>query len=393
MTTLGGDSGRNDGVIFSIDPSANKFSKLFHFEYFNGADPYGSLVEYNGILYGMTDSGGKYSSGVIFSFDPNDSAYTDLHDFDLNSGTKPYFGNLILANNNKFYGLTRKGGTNSPPVGVIFSFDPSDNDYTVLYSFNDTLGAYPYGSLLQATNGKLYGISSVASQGESGTIFSFDIGSGTYKYEYGFPPDPFASPHGSLIQAGDSLLYGMTYGGGDDHFGNIFSFNIYTDSVRDIYDFDAINGALPYGNLLLAGNNNLYGMTSQGGVDYGNIFSFDLESNTCNDLYIFNDSTGVAPYGSLIEVTSTSSIKQLTGNNYRASIFPNPASNRVSIIANRVINRIEITNVLGQTVLEKTFDMGLIQQTLDVNQLSPGMYFITVSSTDQITTQKIAVTR
>ncbi len=395
MSPYGGDSGRNAGVIFSIDPLTNKFTKLFHFENFNGAEPLGSLVEYNGILYGMTYSGGKHTEGVIFSFNPMDSAYTDLHDFDLTGGIEPYFGNLILANNNKLYGMTYKGGNNSQGFGVIFSFDPANNEYTDLYNFNDTIGANPYGSLLQATNGKLYGMCHFTSPltERSGTIFSFDPDSGIYKDEYDFAYEPSASPYGSFIQIGDSMLYGMTFGGGADTDGNIFSFNIYNDSVTDLYDFNGTNGALPYGNLLLAGNNKLYGMTSQGGYDFGNVFSFDLDSNTCNDLHDFNDSTGATPFGSLIEVTAISGIKQLAGSNYQVSIFPNPASNQVSIITNRAINKIEIINVLGQTVLEKTFNMGLQKQILDITCLSSGMYFIIVSSINEITTKKIVVSR
>ena len=39
-------------------------------------------------------------------------------------------------------------------------FDPSTNTYTKLKDFNYTNGGYPYGSLMQATNGKLYGMTS-----------------------------------------------------------------------------------------------------------------------------------------------------------------------------------------------------------------------------------------
>ena len=54
------------------------------------------------------------------------------------------------------YGMTKEGG--DVGYGVIFSFDPSTSTYKNLYSFNGSNGANPTGSLVQAKNGKLYGI-------------------------------------------------------------------------------------------------------------------------------------------------------------------------------------------------------------------------------------------
>jgi uncharacterized repeat protein (TIGR03803 family) len=49
-----------------------------------------------------------------------------------------------------------RGGSNGR--GVIFSFDPSSSTYTKLKAFDGTNGANPVGSLMQARNGKLYGM-------------------------------------------------------------------------------------------------------------------------------------------------------------------------------------------------------------------------------------------
>ena len=59
----------------------------------NGANPNGGLtICFNdGLLYGMTDSGGVFNFGVIFNFDPITNAYTKLHDFDsLKRFTSPW---------------------------------------------------------------------------------------------------------------------------------------------------------------------------------------------------------------------------------------------------------------------------------------------------------------
>ena len=58
----------------------------------------------------------------------------------------------------KLYGMTGRGGSND--AGVIFSFDPAASTYTKLMDFDYANGRYPYGSLVQASDGKLYGMTS-----------------------------------------------------------------------------------------------------------------------------------------------------------------------------------------------------------------------------------------
>ena len=72
---------------------------------------------------------------------------------------------------------------------VLFSpFDPSASIYTKLKDFDNTNGGYPFGSLIQASNGKLYGMASAGGSIDvggagvmgAGVIFSFDLTSSTY---------------------------------------------------------------------------------------------------------------------------------------------------------------------------------------------------------------------
>jgi len=61
-------------------------------------------------------------------------------DFDNTNGAWPY-SNLMQASDGKLYGMTALGGSNG--VGVIFSFDPSSSTYTKLQDFNGINGAKP----------------------------------------------------------------------------------------------------------------------------------------------------------------------------------------------------------------------------------------------------------
>src|SRR4030095_8061391 len=101
----------------------------------------------------MTAGGGSNGYGVIFSFDPSTSTYTKLKDFDGTNGRNPT-GSLIQASDGKLYGMTSGGGSNGTDYGglgcgVIFSFDPLSSTYTKLKDFDGSDGARPFGSLVQ----------------------------------------------------------------------------------------------------------------------------------------------------------------------------------------------------------------------------------------------------
>ncbi len=315
MTYLGGAYGA--GVIFSYDPVTTTYTDLLDFQnriYPMGAYPMGSLIEVNGLLYGMTaggGAGGVYGYGVIFSYNPATSTYTDLLDFDNGSdpmGASPS-GSLIEVNG-VLYGMTVGGGAYG--AGVIFSYNPVTNTYTDLLNFNDgsdPMGAQPGGSLIEV-NGILYGMTTAGGLYGFGVIFSYNPATYTYTdlLDFDNGSDPMgAYPKGSLIEV-NGLLYGTTFLGGAHAYGVIFSYDPATHTYTDLLDFNNLNapkGAKPYGSLIEV-NGLLYGMTTEGGASgFGVIFSYDPATSTYTDLLDFNNSSapmGAYPYGSLIEV-------------------------------------------------------------------------------------------
>jgi len=304
-TTAAGGS-KNAGVIFSFDPSSRKYVKLKTFGISeNGIRPSASLLYANDKkLYGVTLLGGINDLGVIYSFDPSTSKYAKLADFDGKNGANPY-GSLIQAKDGKLYGMTSKGGKSD--VGVIFSFDPSTLVYTKLKDFDKTNGANPYGSLLQAVDGKLYGMTSGGGTSNNGVIFSVDPASLKYIKLKDFN-DGGKNPYGSLMQASDGKLYGMTLGGGSELGGVIFSFDPSSSTYKKLKDFDGKNGSGPYGSLMQASDGKLYGLTYGGGAEdtgypYGVIFSFDPSSSVYGKLKTFDKDDGVRPYGNLMQAS------------------------------------------------------------------------------------------
>ena len=212
--------------------------------------------------------------GVIFSFDPSSSTYTKLKDFDNNEMVANLSGSLMQASDGKLYGMTTQGGSNG--YGVIFSFDPSSSTYTKLKDFDNTNGANPYGSLMQASDGKLYGMTYQGGSSGDGVIFSFDPSSSTYTKLKDFDGTNGANPYGSLMQASDGKLYGMTTSGGSNGAGVIFSFDPSSSTYTKLKDFDDTNGANPYGSLMQASDGKLYGMTSVGRKQWRMVLFFPL---------------------------------------------------------------------------------------------------------------------
>ena len=299
MTSRGGISGL--GTIFSFDPVTNTHSKLHDFSNTNGSYPVGSQVQASdGKLYGVTQSGGSSNYGTIFSFDPVTNTQSKLHDFNNINGSSPS-GSMVLASDGKLYGVTAGGGTSN--YGTIFSFDPGSHAHTKLFDINVITDRNPSGSLVQASDGKLYGLTSGVGRSSQGTIFSFDPVTNTQTKLHDFDNTNGSKPNGNLVQASDSKLYGLTQQGGSRGAGTIFSFDPSTNTHANLHDFDGGNSANPYGSLMQASDGKLYGMTQGSGSGYGTIFSFDLVTKTHTKLYDFDGTIGVNPVGSLIQAS------------------------------------------------------------------------------------------
>ncbi len=130
-----------------------------------------------------------------------------------------------------------------------------------------------------------------------GCIYSIDTNGNNYNLLYSFTS---GDPYGSVSLIGN-LLYGMTYVGGAYNDGTIFSMDTNGAGYSTLLLFNGTNGKNPYGDITIAGNGILYGMTKIGGANnYGVLFSEDvcnLFTSTSADSGIttcYGSNTGVA---------------------------------------------------------------------------------------------------
>ncbi|HXB44360.1 MAG TPA: choice-of-anchor tandem repeat GloVer-containing protein, partial [Puia sp.] len=334
MTTLGGSG---NGVIFSWNLTGSSYTLLENFASNKAGDfPSGSLLKAtDGNLYGMTNEGGANGYGVIFSWNPSSSIYQVIFNFDNAKGGNPINNGLIQAKDGSFYGMAASGGSNG--YGVIFSWNPSTSTYTVLYNFDNTHGGYPYGSLIQASDGNLYGTATDGGTSGYGVIFSWNPSTSTYTVLYNFDNTNGAIPYGSLIQTSDGNLYGMTsQGGSNNYYGVIFSINPTTSVFNVLYNFDNTHGGFPNGSLIQGTDGNLYGMTDGSTSGYGVIFSINPSTPVYNVLYYFDGINGGSPTGSMIQASDGNLYGATTygGNNGYGVLFNwNPLSSSYNKIA------------------------------------------------------------
>ena len=389
VTQLGGQN--NMGVLFEYNPNLLQYTKILDFNGILGQIPYrGLTLANNGKLYGFTHKGGTNDVGVLYELDPNSLDYNIILNFDgISNGANP-FGKIIQDLNGILYGLTLKGGNDN--LGVLFSYNLIENTYEKLIDFNGTNGSYPRGSLIQASNNKLYGVTELGGENDFGTIFQFDIETLSFVKRDFDNNTNGRRPVGDLVEAPNKKLYGMTQYGGVNDNGVLFSFNIETLFLNKIIDFNSSNGANPSGSLYLASNNLLYGMTRFGGNNNrGTLFEFDTENNTLVKKLNFENTIGTYPDGGLYELEETLNINDIELNN-NITIFPNPTPKTINIHFDQFQEKIHLSFFSFKGKLLKS-EMFKNTDTIQLNINFPkGMYFIKIYDTHyNLTVQKIIV--
>ena len=245
--------------------------------------------------------------------------YQILHSFSGADGFDLRDSALMRASDGNMYGTAIRGGAYDR--GVIFRMDSSLN-VLVMHSFMALAdGAFPAGPLIEsggyfygmtgnaalfrmdflgnvtplgalessgcddngvlgigltAAYGSLYG----ASPCRPGELFRVDSG-GTLTKLHTFGVAEGTRPNGELLLASDGYLYGVTAEGGDNGFGTVFRADK-LGNVTNIHSFDVAGGngpSIPWGRLV-ENSGELYGATLSGGPSHaGTAYRLDLAGN------------------------------------------------------------------------------------------------------------------
>jgi len=328
-TTVGGGA-YGYGTVFSLDPTSGAETEIYSFcsqkNCSDGENPYSSLINVGGTLYGTTVYGGAYADctcGTVFSLDPATGAETVLHSFGTGTdGTYP--DDSVIDVGGTLYGTTAYGGAGicygEFTCGTAFSLDLTTDTENVLYSFciqnACPNGAYPHAGLINI-EGALYGTTESGGAYNGGTVFALDPATGaeTVLHSFGSGTDGNGPFGGRLITA-KGTLYGSTVGGGAHNEGTVFSLDPATGAETVVYSFcsrkNCTDGDGPLGSLTNV-KGRLYGTTKAGGAHgakyggFGTAFSLDPQTGAETVLHSFdyNGTDGYYPEAGLINVQGT----------------------------------------------------------------------------------------
>ena len=364
------------GAIFELNPSNGNFVIKHSFKRIDGYGPVGELTEgKNGILYGMTAVAGSNNSGTLFSFNPYSDEFKVLYNFTEWSDVGPD-GKLILHPNGKLYGINTDGGKNYK--GYLFEFDPKTKEFVIKIMFDDYNHYNPSGALCLSSNGNLYGITEKGGTNNNGTIFKYNPINNEYTKLVDFDESHGEFANGGLVEISPNIFIGQRFGDWQDNNGIIYKYVENINEIEKIYSFDGLNGKNPTGKLTLTKDNKLIGQTTYGGENNkGVLFEYNLNSNIYSKISEFNSNNGNQPkYSSLLIIGDYSLLSEISPKN-DIIIFPNPTSLyfKINIKTNKKIKG-HIYNSKG--VIEKTFDIDIDSNTIDVSDLKNGIYYINI---------------
>jgi uncharacterized protein (TIGR03437 family) len=233
VTTSGGVGGSATGTIFKITPQGT-LTTLHIFAGSDGAGPADLTQGADGNFYGVRGTGGSGNChvstlpagcGTVFKMTPAGSL-TTLYVFQgSNDGASPCC--LVQGTDGNLYGLTGLDGANG--YGTAFQLTPAGK-LTTLYNFGVNFGGSPT-ALIQAKDGNLYGAiaGNIQTSGYQGSIFRMTL-TGTVTDLYTFCGTNGNCPDGSspqsLVQSSDGNLYGVTSSGGANGTGTVFKFSL-----------------------------------------------------------------------------------------------------------------------------------------------------------------------
>lgn len=227
---------------------------------------------------------------------------TTLHSFDGSDGTEPA-ASLIQGSDGLLYGTTE--GDYPIGYGSVFSIDLGTS-FSLLYLFPGPDVAYVGASLIEGTDGNLYATTYDAGANDDGMVFEVGRdGTGfTDLYDFGSSSTDGEDPAGGLIQGSDGNLYGTTFEGGANGNGTIFKIPLGGGSITYLHSFGPNELSAPGASLIEGEDGSLYGTYDGGGPSgMGGVFRINLDGSGYSVLHSFagEPSDGGICFGALIE--------------------------------------------------------------------------------------------
>ena len=267
---------------------------------------------------------------------PSVQAQTETILYNFPSGTQPR-STLAMDQQGNLYGTTY-----GPAAGTVFKLDSMGNENT-LYTFTAAPdGAGPYAGVVMDSKGNLYGTtigggSSTNCQGGCGAVFKLDsMGNETILHSFTGAPGDGANPYAGLVMDAAGNLYGTTvYGGASTNCqggcGTVFKLDSSgNETILHSFAGMPMDGAAPYGTLVMDASGNLYGTTIFGGAEIDCLIPNTTTAAGCGTVFKVDSSSNETVLHSFMPVSADGAnprggvIIDASGNLYGTTISSGP---------------------------------------------------------------------
>jgi uncharacterized repeat protein (TIGR03803 family) len=288
-TVLGGEHGSGTVFQLSPTPNGWDHRVLYSFTGgADGGEPYkGVSIDRRGNLYGTAVTGGSGACeggcGVVYKLTKSAGTWnqTVIHAFTGGDDGSGPGARVTVDRSGNVYGMAPTGGTNG--AGTIYKIHPHRGswEFQVIHTFTGGAdGATGSAGRMLLGRSGLYGAATTGGLYGSGVVFELTptaVGEWNFRALYSFHGQPDGSfPYGALLRAPSGKIYGTTYYGGENGIGSVYELSprlVGEWDGRVIYSFQTENdGNSPISNLVRDAAGNLYGTTSEGGLGSGIIF-------------------------------------------------------------------------------------------------------------------------
>ena len=283
----------NKGTFLEFDPVSKQISKILDFNEI--VFPQGSLISHpNGFYYGVTKRGGESNKGCIFKLDPKGGGYDVLAEFSEEIGSSPN-GDVVLAQDGCIYGFTKVNGEFGK--GSVFKFTPETNKLEAIYYFNPEAPFMQdhhrvYRLSYDGNNKIFFSTEPNESSVHKGFLMSFNIETLEMEMIVNYYETSASDAIPRLTFYGDRIL-GFAGDESNNGFAGVFGITSHSNEIEflnHVYNIEsAMDGYNPIW-LCQAGNGDIYGMTYYGGKDdKGVLFSIDYSTHEFQKLKDLTD--------------------------------------------------------------------------------------------------------
>lgn len=273
-TFYGGNT--NNGTIFTIENNGGSFAHKTVYHCLDNPNnptyPSTKLEVVNDFLWGLSNGGGEKYEGTIYRINSVSEEVSIMYSFQSNNNL---FTNFYAAPDQLLNDGGNLWGTKHEEV---FKIETTNSfEYNVVHNFFNPNGGNPdFG--YQKVGDRIWGIDAYGGSKNQGVIFSMYPDGSDRQVEYTFTPEEIFRPRGSLTPVGNEM-FGITNG-------EIYAIDVNSSELRIIGNVESPKGTPVYNDGFV------YALSENSSLGAGGLFSMNVSTGEVEDLFGFDIQVG-----------------------------------------------------------------------------------------------------